>query len=111
MQFTTKLRSQKAFVLEANATGMNTAKIQQFVFVFLVFAFFFFLNLEKQRGVQNAIEKPTVFEITDQIHILECIREFYESLFKKRKQKTATDIKSFLSYINIPKLSEYKQNF
>ena len=47
MQFTTKLRSQKAFVLEANATGMNTAKIQQFVFVFLVFAFFFFFESRK----------------------------------------------------------------
>ena len=33
---------------------------------------------------------------------------FYETLFKKRKQKTAVEIKSFLSYINIPKLSEDK---
>ena len=46
----------------------------------------FFLNLEKQRGEQNTIKKLTVDdkEITDKTHILECIREFYEILFKKR---------------------------
>ena len=38
------------------------------------------------------------------------MREFYETLFKKRKQKSATEIKSFLSYLNIPKLSENKSN-
>ena len=53
MQFTTKLRSQKAFVLEANATGMNTAKIQQFVFVFLVFAFFFFESRKTTRSSKH----------------------------------------------------------
>ena len=50
-------------------------------------------------------------EITDQTHILECIREFYETLFKKRKQKTVVEIESFLSHLNIPKLSEDKANF
>ena len=46
----------------------------------------FFLNLDKQRGEQNTIKKLTVDdkEITDQTHILECIWEFYEILFKKR---------------------------
>ena len=46
----------------------------------------FFLNLEKQRGEQNTIKKLTVDdkEITDQAHILECIWEFHEILFKKR---------------------------
>ena len=47
-------------------------------------------------------------EITDQTNILECISEFYETLFKKREQKTATEIKNFLSHINISKLSEDK---
>ena len=48
-------------------------------------------------------------EIVDQTHILECIKEFYETLFKKkRKQKTATEIKSFLRHLNISKLSEDK---
>ena len=42
--------------------------------------------------------------------ILECIKEFYEALFKKGEQKTMTVIKSFLSHINIPKLYEYKAN-
>ena len=45
---------------------------------------------------------------TDQTHILECIKEFYETLLKKHKQKSATKIESFLSHINIPKLSEDK---
>ena len=70
MQFTTT--SQKAFVLEANATGMNTAK-----------NFFFFLNLEKQQGAQNTRKKLIVDnkETIDQTHILECIKKFYEILF------------------------------
>ena len=41
MQFTTT--SQKVYVLEANSTGMNTAKNQQN----------FFLNLEKQGAAHN----------------------------------------------------------
>ena len=44
MQFMTTL--QKAFLLEANATGMNIAKIQQK----------FSLGLEKQRGAQKKIK-------------------------------------------------------
>ena len=56
-----------------------------------------FLNLEKQRGAQNTIKKLIVDdkEIIDQTHILEYIREFYETLFKKRKQKTVAEIKFF----------------
>ena len=50
MQVTTA--SQRAYVLEANATGMNTGKNQQF----------FFLNLEKQPGAQNTIKKLIVNE-------------------------------------------------
>ena len=59
----------------------------------------FFLNLEKQRGAQNTIKKFIVDDkkTTDQTHILECIKEYYETLFKKREQKTVTEIKSFLS--------------
>ena len=70
----------------------------------------FFFNLEKQRGAQNTIKKLIVDDqkTTDQTHILECIKEFYETLFKKREQKAVTEIKSFLSHINIPKLSEGK---
>ena len=70
MQFATT--SQKAFVLEANATGMNTAK-----------NIFFFLNLEKQQGAQNTRKKLIVDnkETIDRTHILECINKFYEILF------------------------------
>ena len=75
-----------AIVLDANATGMNTTKNQHF-----------FLNLAKQQGVENTIKKLIAddMKIKDQTHILECIREFYESLLKKREQKTAAEIKSF----------------
>ena len=41
----------------------------------------FFLNLEKQRGFQNTTKKLVVDdkEITEQTHILEHIREIYDS--------------------------------
>ena len=51
MQFTTT--SQKAYILEANATGIYTVKN-------LFFFFFFFLNLEQQQGAQNTIKKLNV---------------------------------------------------
>ena len=46
----------------------------------------FFSNLEKQRGSQNTIKKRVVDdkEITDQTHILEHIREFYETHGNKK---------------------------
>ena len=47
-------------------------------------------------------------EIKYQTHILKCIREFSETLFKKHKQKTVAEIKSFLRHLNTPKLSEDK---
>ena len=73
----------------------------------------FFLNLEKQRGAQNTIKKLIVDdkEMIDQIHILEYIRELYETLFNKRKQKTASEIKFFLRPLNIPELPEDKSKF
>ena len=52
------------------------------------------MNLEKQRGSQITIKK-LVFdekEITYQTHLLEHIREFYETLFKTREQETATEV-------------------
>ena len=68
------------------------------------------MELEKQRGAQSTIKKLIVDdkETADQTHILGCIKKFYETPFKKLEQKTATEIKSFLSHINIPKLSEEK---
>ena len=35
---------------------------------------------------------------------MEYVRDFYEALFKKRKQKTTAEIKNFLRHLNIPKL-------
>ena len=95
MKFTTT--SQKAHVLGANATGMNTAKKSTN----------FFLNLEKQRGSQNTIKKLVADnkEITDKTHILEHI-EFYEALCKTLEQKTAIKMETFFSDVDIPKPSE-----
>ena len=39
-------------------------------------------------------------------HILEHIREFYETLFKTQEQKTEIKMKNFFSDVDIPKLSE-----
>ena len=65
------------------------------------------MNLEKQQGSQNTIKKLVVDdkEITDQTLILEHIREFYETLFKKRKQETGTEKGIFFSDVDISKLS------
>ena len=68
----------------------------------------FFQNLQKQRGAQNTIEKFIIddTEVTDQTYILNHIKDFYETLFKKREQKTTAKIKIFLNAIDVPKLSE-----
>ena len=86
MKYTTI--SQKAYELEVNVTGMNMAKNRQI----------FFFNLEKQGGSQNTIKKLVIDdkEITEQTHILEHIREFYETLFKTREQKTKIEMEIFL---------------
>ena len=57
----------------------------------------FFLNLEKQRGAQNTIKKLIVDdkEIIDQTHILEYIREFYETLFKNANKKLQQKLNFF----------------
>ena len=74
---------------------MNTTKNQ-----------YFFEIQQNNKEFKNTIKKLIADDrkIKDQTHILECIREFYESLLKK--QKTAAEIKSFLSHVNIPKFSE-----
>ena len=70
MLFTTT--SQKAYVLEANPTGMNTAKNQPK----------FFFEFRKTRRSSQHNKKLIVDdkETADQTHILECIKEFYETL-------------------------------
>ena len=90
---------QKVFVLEANAIGMNIAKNQQNSF---------WIQQKKHSSKHNKKLIVDDQKITDQTHILEYIREFYETLFKKRKQKTAEEIANFLRHLNIPKLPENK---
>ena len=64
--------------------------------------------MEKQRGTQNTTKSLIVNdnETKDQTHTLECIKEFYRTLFKKHKRKIV--IENFLSHINISKPSEDK---
>ena len=65
------------------------------------------MNLEK-RVSQNTIKElvGNDKEITDQTHIPEHIREFFETLFKTREQKTEMEMENFFSDVDIPKLSE-----
>ena len=95
MQFVTTL--QKEFVLDANVTVMNINKI--------LFEF-------RRNNEELKIKEKKLFvddkKVIDHTHILECIREFYETYFRKRKQKTESATKSFISHLNIPKLSEDK---
>ena len=74
--------SQKPHKLGANATGMNAAKSRQNFFEF-----------SKTIRISFAIKKLVADdkEITEQTHNLEHIREFYETLFKTREQKTETE--------------------
>ena len=67
-----------------------------------------FLNLEKQRGNQNGIQKLIVNEkeINNETEILKQIKLFCETLFQKLSQKcSAEDIKHFPNTPDIPKLS------
>ena len=68
----------------------------------------FLLNLEKQRGAQNKIKKLIIddTEITDQTCILNHIKDFYETLFKKCEQKATAEIKDFINVIDVPRFSE-----
>ena len=67
----------------------------------------FFLNLEKFNGMQSQIRKIIVNdqEITDPNIILNEIRNFYESLFKKGDSKHPSQINDFLEKVQLPKLN------
>ena len=49
--------------------------------------------------------------MTDQTHILEEIREFYKTLFKKREQKTAIEMELFSVMLTFRISLKIKQNF
>ena len=91
---------QTVFVLEANGTGMNIQKINKILFEY------------RTTTRSSNHNKKLIFndkETTDQTYILECIGKFYETLFKKHKQKSAVEIKGFLRHLNIRKSSEDKR--
>ena len=66
----------------------------------------FFLNLEKYNGTQDQIFKITVNdqETTDPNKILNEIRNFYESLFKKGDSKSPSQVNNFFDKFQLPKL-------
>ena len=72
----------------------------------------FFLNLEKFNGMQSQIRKIIVNdqEITDPNIILNEIRNFYESLFKKGNSKCPSQIHDFLDKVQLPKLNITETN-
>ena len=67
----------------------------------------FFLNLEKLNRMQSQIRYIIVTdqEITDPNIILNEIRNFYESLFKKGGSKSPSQINDFLDKVQLPKLN------
>ena len=68
----------------------------------------FLLNLEKQQGNQNRIQKLIVNEkeINNETEILNEMKLFYQTLFQKPSVKySADDINYFLNSLGIPKLS------
>ena len=58
--------------------------------------------------MRNAIKKLIIddTEVTDQTCIINHKKDFYEALFKKCKQKTTAEIKDFLNFTDVRKLSE-----
>ena len=84
MQFTTT--SQKAYVLEANAAGMNTAKNQQKFFEFRKT-----MRSSKHNKKLVVDDKET----TDQTHILECIRNSMKLFLKNANKEQRQKLKVF----------------
>ena len=66
----------------------------------------FFLHLEKFNGTQSQIRKIIVNDqkIADPNEILNEIRNFYDSLFKKGDSKPLSQINDFLDMVQLPKL-------
>ena len=87
----------KAYELEANATDMSTA--ENYIY-----------EKKIRKGTRRAKHNETLIiddaEATDQTSILDHIKDFYETVFKKREQKTTVEIKCFPNAIDVPSLSE-----
>ena len=63
----------------------------------------FFLDLKEERGAQNTIKKLIVDdkETTDQTHILEFIKESYETLLKNASKNLEQKLKVFFTGFNL----------
>ena len=72
----------------------------------------FFLNLEKFNGTRSQIRKIIVNdqEIVDPNKILNEIRIFYESLFRKGDSKPPSQINDFLDKVQLPKSNITESN-
>ena len=72
----------------------------------------FFLNLETFNGMQSEIRRIIVNdqEITETNIILNEIRNFYKSLFRKDDSKPPSQINDFLDKFQLPKLNITESN-
>ena len=88
----------KEHASEAGVSGMKKVKL--------------FLNLEKFNGTRSQIRKIIVNdqEIVDPNKILNEIRIFYESLFRKGDLKPPSQINDFLDKVQLPKLNITESN-
>ena len=69
----------------------------------------YFLNLEKRNKAKSHIRKLLISsnaEISKHSDIMNHIKEFYASLYKRRSTKTEHDCLKYLHNINIPQLSQ-----
>ena len=69
----------------------------------------YFLNLEKRNKAKSHIRKlltSSDVEISKPSDIMNHIKEFYASLYKRRSAKTEHDCMEYLHNINIPQLSQ-----
>ena len=73
----------------------------------------YFLNLEKKRSENGTIKKliRSDAEINDGDEILEELHNFYSNLFDRKITKTLEECKSFLSTLNLPKISNEHKEF
>ena len=73
----------------------------------------YFLNLEKWNKFKSHLRKILTSgsqETTNQTAILDNIRSYYSSLYKRRSNKSESDSLSYLTNLNLPKFSEDQQN-
>ena len=99
------ITSQKESSFALKQTRMNTEKSPPDIF----------FNLEKGNKSKSHLRKILTSsgsgqEASNQTAILDNIRSYYSSLYKRRSNKSESDCLSYLTNLNLPKLSVDQQN-